>query len=165
VKLPGVGPYTAGAIQAFAWNKSVIFIETNIRTVFIHFFFPKKKKVSDKELLPLIEKSLFALPTGQAGGRQARVWYSALMDYGTMLKKEHRNPSRRSAHHNKQSRFEGSDRQIRGAIIKALVEHKKLTEAQLIKTIQKNQKRANKQLQKLQQEGFISKKGNIYVLA
>ena len=42
------------------------------------------------------------------------------MDYGAYLKKEHKNPSRRSIHHIKQSRFHGSPRQIRGWLIKSL---------------------------------------------
>ena len=35
-KLPGVGPYTMGAVDAFAFNKPSAFIETNIRTVLFH---------------------------------------------------------------------------------------------------------------------------------
>lgn len=54
IKLPGIGPYTAGAIRAFAFNEPDVFIETNIRRVFIHFFFPpektRAKKVTDAAL-------------------------------------------------------------------------------------------------------------------
>ena len=56
--LPGVGPATAADVLAFAWNKPVVVIETNIRSVFIHFFFSKKEKATDKEILPLVEKTL-----------------------------------------------------------------------------------------------------------
>lgn len=38
-KLPGIGPNTAGSIAVFAYNEPVVFIETNIRRVFIHEFF------------------------------------------------------------------------------------------------------------------------------
>ena len=38
--LPGIGPYTAGAILAFAYNRPAVFIETNIRSVFHTSFFP-----------------------------------------------------------------------------------------------------------------------------
>ena len=75
--LPGVGPYTAGAVRAFAWGQPDVFIETNIRRVFIHFFFPRRKKVSDREILLLVEKTL--------DRRDVRAWYFALMDYGAML--------------------------------------------------------------------------------
>ena len=75
--LPGIGPYTAGAVRAFAFGEPEIFIETNIRRVFIHFFFPNRRRVSDKELLPLIKKTLEP--------KDPRAWYFALMDYGAML--------------------------------------------------------------------------------
>src|SRR5262249_23310991 len=78
-KLPGIGPYTARAVAAFAHNAGGIVIETNIRTVVMHYFFPSKKTVSDVEITKILEK---ALPEGQA-----REWYSALMDYGASLKR------------------------------------------------------------------------------
>jgi len=163
-QLPGVGPYTAGAVCAFAFNTPALFIETNVRAVFIHFFFSKKKKVHDKELLPLIEKSLPAdLPDGSQG-RQAREWYFALMDYGAMLKKKHTNPARQSAHHITQSKFEGSDRQIRGCILKVLIAKKKLTIRQIVMEVKKEPRRLRKQLKNLEQEGFIVKQKNNYTL-
>ena len=113
--LPGIGPYTARAVCTFAFNKPEVFIETNIRSVYIFFFFPHQntKGVADKDLLPLIEKTLYR--------ENPRLWYYALMDYGAALKKKVENPSRKSRHYTKQSRFEGSLRQARGAIIRQLV--------------------------------------------
>ena len=52
IELPGVGDYTAKAVRVFAFNEPEIMIETNIRTVFLHHFFPKKKKVIDADLVP-----------------------------------------------------------------------------------------------------------------
>ncbi len=153
VKLPGIGPATAASICTFAFNRPVIFIETNIRAVFIHEFFKNRRKVHDDELLPFIEKSL--------DRKNPREWYYALMDYGSMLKKSG-NPSRKSKHHVKQSKFEGSDRQLRGKIIKLLVS-RSYTESQLIKRIQSRKTRVL--LLKLQQEGFITKKGKTYSVA
>src|SRR3989344_2151314 len=72
--LPGVGVYTARAILAFAYNKDVAFVETNIRTAVIRHFFPRRNTVTDKEILEVLQR---ALPQGRA-----RLWYSALMDYG-----------------------------------------------------------------------------------
>lgn len=118
--LPGIGDYTAKAVRAFAFNMPETFIETNIRAVFIHHFFPRKKKVEDKELFPIVEAAI--------GRREPRIWYSALMDYGTHLKHMYPNPSRRSTHHSKQSRFEGSLRQVRGAILKAIAKNTSLTD-------------------------------------
>ncbi|MEK6858602.1 MAG: A/G-specific adenine glycosylase [Nanoarchaeota archaeon] len=108
--LPGIGHATACSISAFAFNKPVIFIETNIRSVFIHHFFPGRGGVSDKELLPIVASTLDT--------ENAREWYSALMDYGSTLKKKVGNESRRSKHYAKQSTFEGSDRQIRGELLR-----------------------------------------------
>lgn len=112
VQLPGIGAATAASLAAFAYNRPTIFIETNIRAVFIHFFFGDKTDVYDKELFPLIEQTL--------DRAESRQWYYALMDYGVMLKKQLVNPSRRSKHHVRQSKFEGSDRQVRGAIVRLL---------------------------------------------
>ena len=113
--LPGIGPYTARAVCTFAFNKPEVFIETNIRSVFIFFFFPDAAglEVKDSDLLALIEKTLYL--------ENPRLWYYALMDYGAALKKKVENPSRKSRHYTKQSRFEGSLRQARGAIIRQLV--------------------------------------------
>ena len=113
--LPGIGPYTARAVCTFAFNKPEVFIETNIRSVYIFFFFPDAAglEVKDSDLLLLIEKTLYL--------ENPRLWYYALMDYGAALKKKVENPSRKSRHYTKQSRFEGSLRQARGAIIRQLV--------------------------------------------
>lgn len=109
-ELPGVGPYTANAVRVFAYNEPVQLIETNIRTVYLHHLFPTTKSVSDKRLLRYI-----VVPKGV----EPRVWYAALMDYGSYLKQKYPNPSRRSKHHSTQKKFVGSDRQIRGAILRA----------------------------------------------
>ncbi|MDR2898289.1 MAG: A/G-specific adenine glycosylase [Spirochaetaceae bacterium] len=117
--LPGIGPYTARAVAAFAFGSPEVFIETNIRSVYIFFFFPDAEKVDDKELLPLIEQTL--------DREHPREWYYALMDYGAALKKSVKNPSRRSSSYAKQSKFDGSLRQARGAILRALISDEALT--------------------------------------
>lgn len=116
MQLPGIGKATASSIVAFAFNKPTIFIETNIRAVFIHFFFEGHDKVDDADLIPLVQATVDHKDPCQ--------WYYALMDYGVMLKKTVINPSRKSKHYHKQSKFEGSDRQIRGAILRALTRSK-----------------------------------------
>lgn len=111
-RLKGVGAYTAGAVAAFAFNRPEVFIETNIRSVYLFFFYPDQEKVSDAQLMPLIETTLYR--------PDPRVWYYALMDYGAALKKSTANPNRQSRHYSRQSRFEGSLRQARGAIVRQL---------------------------------------------
>lgn len=145
--LPGIGPYIAGAVLAFAYNKQVVFIETNIRTVFTHFFFKGKRSVKDIDILLLVEQTL--------DRKNPREWYQMLMDYGTMLKKTYPNQNHRSAHHTLQSKFEGSDRQIRGRILKILINEKKLQKDKIAEEIGRNSKRVYKQLTKLVTEGFI----------
>ncbi len=118
-KLPGVGPYTAGAIIAFALNQPVVMIETNIRRVYLHHFFADKEGISDKELLPLIEETQDA--------SQPRIWYYALMDYGAWMGKQGANANTRSKHYSKQSKFEGSHRQLRGKLLRLILTEQLLT--------------------------------------
>lgn len=114
--LPGVGPYTARAVATFAFGQPEVFIETNIRSVYLFFFFPMEKtggqKVADSQLMPLIQATVYR--------PDPRIWYYALMDYGARLKKSTANPNRQSRHYSRQSRFEGSLRQARGAIVRSL---------------------------------------------
>lgn len=111
--MPGIGDATAGAIMAFAFNLPSVFIETNIRRVFIHHFFPDREKVADHDLVGLVEAALDRI--------NPRDWYYALMDYGTYLNSIAANPNRKSAHYSRQSRFQDSDRQVRGKIIRFLL--------------------------------------------
>jgi len=119
MSLPGVGAYTASAVRAFSFNQPVILIETNVRSVFIHHFFHDREGVPDRDILPLVEAAL--------DREHPREWYSALMDYGSHLKSQVANPGRKSAHYTRQSRFEGSDRQLRGKILSLLVDGEKLS--------------------------------------
>ncbi|PJC37011.1 endonuclease III [Candidatus Peregrinibacteria bacterium CG_4_9_14_0_2_um_filter_53_11] len=154
--LPGIGYATASAIAAYAFNLPTVFIETNIRAVFIHHFFSDAEKVSDAQLLPLVEAAL--------DRTNPRRWYSALMDYGTHLKKLHGNPARRSRHHVKQSRFEGSEREIRSMILKLLLAHKKLGRKELHSLIDRESARIERNLAGLIAEGFVIKNGEeLYV--
>lgn len=114
VKLPGIGNNTAGAIVAYAFNQPVVFIETNIRSVYIHHFFTDQEEVTDKQLIPLIELTLNML--------SVREWYWALMDYGSNLKMSIGNAAVRSKTYSKQSAFHGSKRQIRGQVLKQLAQ-------------------------------------------
>lgn len=156
LELPGIGPNTAGSILAFAFNQPIPFIETNIRSVFIHFFFKDtKKKISDEQLFPLIEQTL--------DKKNPREWYYALMDYGSYLKKLHPNPSRRSAYHSKQSAFKGSNRELRSNILKLILK-KSSSKTAIEKTFTPSWKASNirKNLIALEKEGFIKKKRELF---
>jgi A/G-specific adenine glycosylase len=153
---PGIGKATASSIAAFAFNQPVVFIETNIRRVFIHFFFVSTDEVSDAEILPLVKKTLYR--------RNPRVWYWALMDLGTALKKEVPNPNRRSVHYTKQAPFEGSDRHIRGTILKILLQNRFLEEEEILSRIAEDPQRVKKILWDLEKEGFIKRTKNRFLL-
>ena len=113
-ELPGIGPATAAGVTAFARNLPAIYIETNVRTVFIHMLFPDCEAVSDKQLEPLV-----AACCPEAG--QVRQWYYALLDVGADLKSQVGNASRRSAHYTRQSAFEGSRRQKRACLVRIVL--------------------------------------------
>lgn len=123
LKLPGIGPATAGALLAFAFARPAVFIETNIRRVFIGQFFPTATTVPDAALLPLVARTI--------DRRDPRRWYYALMDYGAAIGRGGGNPNRRSAHYARQSRFAGSRRELRGRVLRLLTERRSLTFAEL----------------------------------
>lgn len=156
ITLPGIGPYTAHAVCTFAFNRPHVFIETNIRAVYIHFFFQQQANVHDKEIYPLIKESV--------DEKNPREWYYALMDYGVLLKKNMPNPSRKSAHYTEQSKFEGSDRQIRGAIIRLLSESVALSYETIIMNIEKEEERVKKILYQLCKEEMILMQSNVFRL-
>lgn len=148
VKLPGIGLNTAAALMVYAFNQPEIFVETNIRSVFIHEFFSERDKIGDKELMPLIKKTLYK--------NNPRKWYWALMDYGVYLKKLHKNPSRKSKHYSKQSSFAGSNRQLRGAILNVLLQESLPLEA-LQQQFEYPYKQTFNTIQHLVKEGFITR--------
>lgn len=154
-ELPGIGPYTARAVSIFAYNRPLACIETNIRRAYIHHFFKDADIVTDEEIIPLLEK---ALPKNKS-----REWHWALMDYGAYLKTKVENPNRKHKNYSIQSKFEGSLRQIRGAILKNLSD-KRLTLVELTKIIKKDKKKIISVLLVMKKEGFIGYKNKKYYL-
>ena len=154
--LPSIGHYTAGAIRAFAFNEPEVFIETNIRRAFIHHFFSRRQSVSDKEILPLIEKTLDA--------KDPRAWYSALMDYGAHLPKIVKNPNKQSKHYTKQKPFEGSHRQVRGHVLKFLNTKGKCTAVSCARILEIKPEEVRIVLDELTREGFIQQHGKNYTI-
>ncbi|GAB4349914.1 MAG: endonuclease III [Candidatus Abyssubacteria bacterium] len=153
---PGIGQATASAIAAFAFGLPSVFMETNIRRVFIHFFFKAgHKMIRDADIRPLVEQTLDA--------KDPRAWYYALMDYGVMLGRKGENANRRSAHHRKQSRFEGSNRQVRGLVLKALTARQQVLSArQLASELDIGIERIATALNDLEAERFVEKRTKGY---
>lgn len=154
-KLPGVGPYTARAIFAFAHNSSEVFVETNIRTVFFHHLASRTVldgSISDKELLPIVREAL------ERSNMTPRDFYAALMDYGSFLKRSGVKLNSKSKHYAKQSKFEGSTRQLRGAIVRALL-IKPQTLLQITKNLSRNRGEVERVLAHLERERIITRVG------
>ena len=179
--LPGIGPATAQGIRAFAFDLPGVYLETNVRTVFLHHFFPEVPGVPDRELVPLIEATCPAV--SGVGGPYAvpedaddtpRAWYYALLDYGAHLKKTIPNPSRRSAGHRPQSRFEGSRRQKRAEIVRLLLDAREegLTFDEITEALNAVERRAKRPavdgaqveeiLATLKKEGFCRDQGGVW---
>ncbi len=155
--LPGIGRATAHAICAFAFNQPVIFIETNIRTAFIHHFFSTKEEVKDREITPLVAQTI--------DRENPRRWYNALMDYGAALKKAYPNPGRKSAHYKRQSPFEGSRRQVRGAILSTLVETISISRDELAAALPFDEELIHSVLSQLEREGLIVVQNGVVTVA
>jgi A/G-specific adenine glycosylase len=154
--LPGIGPYTARAVAAFAFGIPSAFIETNIRSVFILHFFPGAEAVKDSEILPLVELAL--------DREEPRQWYYALMDYGSMLKKTRVNPSRQSAHHTRQSPFRGSNREQRSLLLRSIMASPGIGEEELVGMLAIEKQAARRNLQALEREGFIKRQGGGFAI-
>lgn len=154
LRLPGIGPASMSAIRAFAFNSYEPYVETNVRAVFIHHFFNDERNVSDSKIESLVEQT--------ADKKRIREWYWALLDYGFTLKKNHPNPSRKSKTYAKQSKFEGSERQVRGAVIRLLLE-----KSQKINQIKNkiSDNRVEKVLNSLVKEGLVKKKQGFYEIS
>ncbi|MEX0916831.1 MAG: hypothetical protein WDZ44_01900 [Candidatus Spechtbacterales bacterium] len=150
IALPGIGPYTAGAVLAFAFNEPAVFIETNIRRAYLDFFFSEKEDVKDADIFPVVAETIDT--------KNPREWYYALMDYGAALGKTSVNANRRSAHYTRQSVFEGSERQLRARIVRILVARPR-TQASLIKELGETSERIARSVGSLLKDGMVVRDG------
>ncbi|MDO8516269.1 MAG: A/G-specific adenine glycosylase [bacterium] len=177
IALPGVGTYTANAVRAFSWNLPGICLETNVRTAFIHAFFPRTKKVDPvRGKIPKVsaaprerasngvdDKRIEAQVVKTLDIKNPREWYWALMDYGAMIKREHGNFSRQSQHYTKQTRFEGSFRQVRSTVLKTVLE-KPVKLPELVRKVKKDKVLIEKALRALLREGAIKMENGIIAI-
>ena len=77
--LPGIGPYTAGAVACFAFEQDVAFIDTNMRRVLHRIFVGvdvPNPTISDKQVL---EVAADAIPAGLGW-----TWNQAIMEFGAI---------------------------------------------------------------------------------
>ncbi len=130
LRLPGVGQYTARAVLAFAFEADAAVVDTNIARVLA--------RVAGHRLTP---KQAQAVADAALAPGDSWAWNQCLMDLGAALCRplspqctvcpllsrcawqgRGKDPSIGSAGvSSRQARFEGSDRQARGRLMKALV--------------------------------------------
>ncbi|MBU6321080.1 A/G-specific adenine glycosylase [Patescibacteria group bacterium] len=158
--LPGVGPYTARAVAAFAYNNPSAFVETNIRTAVIHHFFKTRERVSDKEIEVVLQRAAPDAALAKSGE-----WYWALMDYGAHLKRSGVRVNARSAHYAKQSAFAGSLREARGAVLRELAKGPRPESRLLGLKGDDRTEQLRAALSALAKEGMITKKGRGWMIA
>lgn len=154
--LRGIGDYTAKAILAFAFSQPTVCIETNIRSVFTNYYFKKRSHIDDKEILPLIEKTLYS--------KDPKNWYYALMDKGAELKRIKAVQNSKSKHYVKQSRFKGSHRELRGKILAVLLAKKKITISRITKMLKEDPNRVEAACNSLLTEKLIQRKGRCFTI-
>ncbi len=175
--LPGIGPYTRGAIRAFAFNEMDLFLETNIRTVLLYHLYPGKggptsrrsgttevsrtleRRVDEKELLEVLRRYI---AQDQRAQNNPREFYYALMDYGAYLKKEVGNLNKQSKTYTKQSRFEGSRRELRAHILRYVLHHGPISEQKILDQSNRDSELVQELLGELVKEGSVAKKRDRY---
>ena len=170
--LPGIGPATASGVRAFAFGLPGVYLETNVRAVFLHELFADRDGVKDSQITPLVAA---AVEEAVRQGISARTWYYALLDYGAQLKRELPNPSRRSAHHAKQSRFEGSRRQKRAWLLRAVMAEPARDVESLAAELGVAERNAGRDapaadlvlgiLEELERDGFLAREGESWFVA
>jgi A/G-specific adenine glycosylase len=153
---PQIGHNTASSILTFAFNIPTYFIETNIRRVYIYFFFSAKTKVQDNDIMEIVKETIDL--------NNPREWYYALMDYGVMLKKTHPELNKKSAHYRKQSKFTGSIRETRGMILNLLLNNGSLSLKQIINKTNNHKDTIKKILNDMKQEGFVQEDDGEYTI-
>ncbi|MFC1948119.1 A/G-specific adenine glycosylase [Chloroflexota bacterium] len=150
-QLPGVGEYTTAAMMAIAFNKPAVVIDTNIRTVYLYFFFRETETVGKSDIVPLIEATL--------DRNSPREWYYALFDYGLMLKREKKDLE--TGKRRKQSTFRGSDRELRGNILRLLLDTEVMTEDQLLARLLSDEDRVRRIVSQLYEEGLLDRNDGV----
>ncbi len=161
--LPGIGPYTAGAISCFAFGNTSAFIDTNIRRVYLHFFFSNKTEVKDSDIIPVAEKAVLK--------EDPREWHWALFDYGALVLKD-KKINRKSRHYTKQSKFVGSFRSYRAQVLRFILatENKQVAIAELTDFLEDILRKDERDfspeeiLASLEQDKLITRKKNTIAL-
>lgn len=152
--LPGVGEGTAGAIMTYAFDAVQPFVETNVRTVYFHHFFPDHDTVTDQQIMEMVRATMDV--------DAPREFYWALMDYGSWLKRQGAGRNAISSGYKKQSPLKGSVREVRGQILKLLTEN--AASVKDIKERLRADERFDGALDGLVQDGLVTKADDLLYL-
>ncbi len=175
--LPGIGRYTAAAIVSFAGNGDVVLWDTNIRRIFMRVLYGGEfaRRLPDDRALEETLRRL--LPRGRS-----RDWHGALMDFGSAMCVGRApachtcplaafckaapsflgNASPRTALIRPQSRFEGSRRQVRGAIVRLLAAKGPLAVAYIVAATERQD--AEEAILALERDGMVVCEGDLVTL-
>lgn len=77
--LPWVGPYTAAAIQSFAYDEPILAVDTNINKIFARYYFGDKNIKIDQSLITHLQKDI---QNSNISGRKIN---AALMDFASLI--------------------------------------------------------------------------------
>src|SRR5690625_2240283 len=135
--LPGVGPYTAAAVRAFAFGRRATVLDTNVRRVLARTF--------DGEAMPPphlgVAERRRAESRLPAGDASAAAWNAAVMELGAVVCTARSpdcgscplaagcrwlaagRPADRHAARRRTQPWHGTDRQVRGRVMQLLREH------------------------------------------
>ncbi len=160
--LPGVGPYTKNAILSFAYGDSVLAIDTNLERIITRYFGVDDAKDYLKRYSQSLLKKVNSKDLNQA-----------FMDFGSMVctslspscdKCPLENECSKYFLKTKKSyqKFEGSNREIRGKVLKFLLNEDQISKEELINKLGEEEEKLNKALYGLQKDNLLNiKKNNI----
>jgi len=86
VKLPGIGPYTAGAVASFAFERPVPAVDTNVRRVLLRVFFGDDRQRLTRQR-PIPQRLIWSLAAALVpkDGKRAWKFNQAIMELGALI--------------------------------------------------------------------------------
>jgi len=158
--LPGVGQYTKNAILSFAYGEKVLALDTNLERVLTRYFAADSTKDYVKKYSDFLLKDVNSRDLNQA-----------LMDLGSSictssnpkcnicpLEKNCKKYITKSK--NSIKKFKGSNRELRGKIIKLLVMQNQITIKNIAKKTSENEEKIMTAINSLENDGLLKVRKN-----
>ena len=174
LSLPGVGPYTARAVASFAYQRRVAVLDTNVGRVLARAIANRPLRVGEAQdlataLLPRSDVADFNQAMIDLGAqwcvRNPRCAYCPLRAQCRWIKEGGEDPAPLSAAVSRPQRpFDGSDRQVRGRVMRAL-EPGPVTRRRLGRELADvDEQRLDRLVQQLAHEGLVHHRGTLVAL-